>query len=728
MSRRKSKLNFRQVGRTRRENLLLVFSTILYFIGAIFWMELTFHFVMFGSFRASFFFPILFSIPMGAFFGFLCNLTPSKQANYIITCALTFFCCVVFGANIVYYGVFQTYVGVFSALQQGNATQALTFGPFFVRALKSIWDNIFGIILILIPFIFMLTIGRTLLSFRQRKLPVQGMVAGGIVVFHLLCLLIVNFGDRDPYSIYDLYHHNSSLGDEVEQLGLATTMRLDLKSVLFGSSSAGLDNLDLPDDNSDWQGTAQVSGTSGESQSESQPASSGETEPTEPETEPDIHDLYNFLDIDFESLAAQAEEAGNKDLAKIHRYFQGLEPSRTNEYTGIYEGYNLIFLTAEGFSPYAVDEQLTPTLYKLINTGYVFKNFYTPLWYGSTSAGEYVNLVSQFPKDGEYISMKKSGQDKSDMYFCLGRMMERAGYNLWGFHNNSYTYYERNLSHPNMGYENWIAVGSGFEPETTSSGKEYWPQSDLYMIDNTFDIYATSEPFHAYYMTVSGHVEYNFAGNAMSARNKDAVADLPLSDEAKAYIACNMELDKAMASLIQKLEDAGIADRTLVVLTADHIPYDPKYRAMCDEVAAYHNGIQGYTLEDNFELYRNDLIIWTGSMEEGKNVVVEKPCYSLDILPTIANMLGLDYDSRLLMGQDIFSDSEGLVVFPNRSWITDTAMYNGSTKEVISLTGEEVSEDYVSNTRKKVNNKLAISRQLLDVNYYSYLHGGETPE
>ena len=45
-----------------------------------------------------------------------------------------------------------------------------------------------------------------------------------------------------------------------------------------------------------------------------------------------------------------------------------------------------------------------------------------------------------------------------------------------------------------------------------------WPSSDLEMMEASVDDYINSgEPFHAYYMTFSGHYQYNW-DNAMSAK------------------------------------------------------------------------------------------------------------------------------------------------------------------------------------------------------------------
>ena len=71
-------------------------------------------------------------------------------------------------------------------------------------------------------------------------------------------------------------------------------------------------------------------------------------------------------------------------------------------------------------------------------------------------------------------------------------------------------------------------------------------------------------PFHLYFMTVSGHMNYNFQGNTQSAKHKKDVEDLALSEEARAYIACQMELDAALEYILEQLEERGIADRTVI--------------------------------------------------------------------------------------------------------------------------------------------------------------------
>jgi phosphoglycerol transferase MdoB-like AlkP superfamily enzyme len=296
------------------------------------------------------------------------------------------------------------------------------------------------------------------------------------------------------------------------------------------------------------------------------------------------------------------------------------------------------------------------------------------------------------------------------MYFTLSTQLKKLGYAVNGYHANDYTYYDRQISHPNLGL-NWVGVGNGYVPEYSESGKQLWPQSDLRLVENTFDLYADEDtPFYTYYLTVSGHVMYNFTGNAMAARHEDLVEDLDYTETTKAYIACQYELELALTELNERLAESGLADNTLIVLTADHIPYDNT--EVIDELA-------GTTLDETFDRYKNSLIIWSASMEE--SITVTKPCSSLDVLPTVSNLLGLSYDSRMLVGQDILSDSEGLVIFNDRSFLTEKCRYNSSTGEVTSENGNTVSDTYVNNLITQVSNKFSMAQSICDYDYYKYV-------
>ena len=129
--------------------------------------------------------------------------------------------------------------------------------------------------------------------------------------------------------------------------------------------------------------------------------------------------------------------------------------------------------------------------------------------------------------------------------------------------------------------------------------------------------------------------------------------------------------------------------------------------------------LAGQELDPDFEIYHSTLILWSGDMKEP--VVVEKPCESLDILPTLSNLFGLEYDSRLLMGQDILSDAPGLVMLSNKSFITELGRYNSKTDKFTPNEGVEVPEGYVSEIYREVKNLFRHSVNILEQDYYGKL-------
>ena len=379
-------------------------------------------------------------------------------------------------------------------------------------------------------------------------------------------------------------------------------------------------------------------------------------------------------------------------------------PSEKNEYTGMFKGKNLIVLVAEAWNPIAVNEELTPTLYKLVNTGFNFSNFYSPIYYVSTSDGEYVSLTSLLPKESVWSFYKSSN---NYLPYTFGNVFKEMGYTTYAFHDGTYKFYDRHLSHPNMGYT-YMACGNGLEKLMNC---KKWPQSDLEMINSTFDMYSDSEHFMTYYMTISGHLEYNFGGNNMAYKNKSLVENTNYSTAIKAYIASQKELDSALETLLVKLEQKGILDDTVIVLSADHYPYGLTLNQI-KEVMDIN--------DDKFDIHKNNLIIWNSKME--KSIKVDKYAESLDILPTILNLFGVNFDSRLLMGRDILSSNEdGLVILNDRSWITDKGKYNAATKKLTPFTDEELEENYVDKINTIVYNKYVISKNILETNYYKYV-------
>ncbi len=378
------------------------------------------------------------------------------------------------------------------------------------------------------------------------------------------------------------------------------------------------------------------------------------------------------------------------------------------EKTGMFAGCNLIFITAEGFSYLAIDPELTPTLYRMQAEGMQFSDFYTAYWGVSTSDGEYVNLTGTIPKSGTW-----SFYDTADnaMPLTMAQQLKREGYSAYAFHDHSYTYYHRDKSHPNLGYI-FKAVGNGLEIT------DQWPESDVEMIDVSTADFVSQEPFHVYYMTVSGHLPYSFdeSDNAIAAKNSALVEELPYSEPVRAYLACQIELDRAMELLLQRLDEAGVLENTVIVLTADHYPYGLSIEEQSE--------LAGHELDPHFEIYRNALIIYKKGMEPE---TVTRPCSALDILPTLSNLFGLDFDSRLYMGQDIFSDAAPFLLFSDRSWMTEDGSYYTIGEELTLFGEKEITTEEIEYYNSIVANKFLVSQWILEEDYWRVLFGDNLP-
>ncbi|MCF2596899.1 LTA synthase family protein [Pseudoflavonifractor phocaeensis] len=555
-----------------------------------------------------------------------------------------------------------------------------------------------------LPAILLFVLGGRFTGYARFDVRFAGLVLAGAVVLHLLGLGVVHLpwsGDLTPRMLYGM---DTNIDDQVEQLGLWNMLRLDVKHMIFPVKN----DLD-----------ADFSGIGGLGDNSSSAASSGDA--SEPDPGPVIDTSPNVMDVDLAKLSA---ETSNKDIKWLADYFNSVTPTKKNEYTGMFEGYNVIQLVIEGFSGYVIDPELTPTLYKLTHEGFIFNNYYTALHFTSTSNGECQTLLGLYPKNGNPITMKRTGELGTNCYFSLAQQLAREGYEVLGYHGN-YDMYGRLVSHTNLGYD-WRQYQSSLELEMGET-KPLWPQRDSYVMEASVDDYINSDkPFHVYYLTISGHMPYS--NNRIVAPYRDTVRALPYSETTQNYVATAMEVDKALEVLLDKLEAAGKLDKTLIVATGDHIPYfnvdtleelsGRKFGSSADMEALKESNI-------DFDVYKNSLILWSASMEEP--VEVDKVCCQVDILPTLSNLLGLEYDSRMLAGSDILSDSEGLVVFTSRCWKTDKGFYNRYTGEFtpaegVTMTAEE-QESYVSAMKKLVGYKLDSTPLIIENDFYDYVFG-----
>ncbi len=636
------------------------FKIILWWSFLIIYLEIIYKFfIMKDLLTTNTFSVVLFSIPWIIIFTIITSIF-NEKVNKILTIVFSFLIVLITLAQIVYYNFYNS---MFSFLSLTTGTgQVMQFYVMIASVIARIW-YIFAIILI--PYILFLIFKNKLFDFKKNNLKFLISYLLIFILSFLGIVLVINKNNEGFYSLKRLIFKTHAPMLTIDKTGLFTMEMIDIERYIFGfneeiySEQINVNN--------------------------------------EEEKVPEVKIEYNTTDIDFDKLIN--DETDDK-IKSMHVYFKNTAPSNKNEYTGMFKDKNLIFITAEAFDTIAIDEKLTPTLYKIANNSFIFKNYYQPLYPVSTSDGEYMNLNSLIPKEGVW-SFKQTS--KISMPYGIGNMFNKEGYVSYGFHNHNYNYYDRQKSHKNIGLK-YYGCGNGLEKKMNC---KHWPNSDKEMIDATTSYYIDNDKFMTYYMTVSGHLNYNFSGNNMAYRNKNKVKNLKYSTAIKAYLATQIELDKSIEKLLQVLEEKGKLNDTLIVIAPDHYPYGLTTKQM--------NEISTIDRNDKFEKFHTTLIMYNPNIEK---TVVDKVISSLDILPTIYNLYGLTFDSRLLMGRDIFSNNEHIVILSDRSWITDKGKYNSVTKEFTSTTNEEIEEDYIDRINMIVNQRYGMSSLIIDNNYY----------
>lgn len=651
----------RGLWKTWWENLLLYCFTGVY-------VELCLHLCVFRSLDRYAGYLVLFGLLGGA----LCTLVVSslpKVLRQITGVFLVAAQVLLAEVQLVYQNIFGNFMPLNQVSMGENVMES-----FGAQILYCIRGNLPRILLLLLPLlaaILCLALQRAqALKLRLRRQ--QALASFAVLLVLLLTITGSMYAGRNkPFSVYHTFTNvDTSTDSSYKKVGMLATTAQELRYMLFGSGSS-IDITPSSLNTSDAPRTYNCNS-------------------------------YNVIEgIDFTALA---DSADSDILKATDEYLANVTPTRKNNYTGLLKDYNLITICAESFCPWFISEELTPTLYKLSHTGIIFQNYYGT-FQSVTTNGEYTMCMGLYP------DMSRTKTDSSFnvagtnyLPFCLGNALKGMGYQTWAYHDYIGDFYNRNITHANMGYT-FKAADSGLDMKID------WPSSDLEMMEASVDDYINSgEPFHAYYMTFSGHYQYNW-DNAMSAKNRDAVKDLPYSEPVKAYIACNLELEYALEYLTRRLEQAGVADKTCIVLTNDHYPYGL--------TEAEYNELAGQTLDTTFEKYRNSFICYVPGLSE--NIVADEYCSTADILPTLLNLFGADYDSRLLAGTDALSSGIHVAVLSDKSFLTKTFRYDAGTETVIPADeNNTISDELAEAYRLYVDSRFQLSSNILNSDYYAH--------
>lgn len=571
----------------------------------------------------------------------------SEKVNRIFGYIIYFIFCFWFALETIFKAFLQTF---FSLDCFKLSDQAMGFAG---ETIKVIVGNIHYLILFFLPFILLIIFRKKIdLNIKENKKYLYSYIILIPLSFLSYRLYINSTKDNKDISLYDLYYNTNNIPLSIQKMGVLSSTGLDIYRNIFGFEDKVIE-VNYEEENND-------------------------------------EDLFvyekNNLDLDLSS---------NKLNKDIKEYIDNNPGTSKNKYTGMFENKNLIFVVAESFSEIGIDKDRTPTLYKLTNNGFIFDNFYVP-YYLSTIGGEFQSLTGLYPN---YSTLTKWKSGKNSFPYGLATTFKEKGYNTYAYHAHDGYFQNRYKYLKALGFDNFKACNMELDINCNM-----WPESDIEMIKATTNDYINSDkPFMTYYMTVSGHLDYTKESNSIVSKNWDLVKNLDYSDKAKSYLATQIELDRAMESLLKELENKGILEDTVIVLLADHYPYG----LSLEEI----NELSSYQRDELFEINHNALIIYNSSM---KNTNVTKVGMPIDVLPTIYNLFDIKYDSRLFAGSDLLSNNEGMVILDNLSWITDKGKYN-------SLNGKysgDIDSDYINNI---IQNKIIFSRNMITYDGYRYI-------
>ncbi len=459
------------------------------------------------------------------------------------------------------------------------------------------------------------------------------------------------------------------------------------------------------------------------------------------------NDLVQSLTPKINSLFGYDEAAKNfKDFFAKKFVEEKHEP---NKYTGVLEGMNVIFIHMESMHNYLVnmevnEQEITPTMNRLVKEGMYFNNFYPQVSIGTSSDTEFTLNTSLMPANSGIAFMQYYDRD----YASIPKLLGEKGYYTFSSHANGVSMWNRNNMHPSLGYQNLFFQESfEYNEETDRLGLGLTDELFYYQLQEKLEkIEDENENYmgtliqlsnHSPYAATEYHPEYydNFGKllltNTYQKLNPNTGVLTSVTDkylhESKLgnYLISAHYADMALGTFIDYIENSSYYENTVFVLYGDHdarldkseyqyyLNYDVKTGELAEEGDPNYVEYNSFHHEIN---KRTPLIIWTKNEKVAKKIrkTNENVMGMYDILPTLGNMMNFDF--KYALGHDIYDiKDDNVVVFPNGNFVTNKVYYNNANGNYLILNQDMNSNDNKNNSKSNTGmiNSVVISEDYI---------------
>lgn len=400
--------------------------------------------------------------------------------------------------------------------------------------------------------------------------------------------------------------------------------------------------------------------------------------------------LYEYTVRNFYITFLKPKEKISDNDEKFLKEIYGAEDEKeSNDYTGIFKGKNVIFLQLEGMDDWLLTKKNTPNLYKLKEQSLDFTDHYSIYTGGGSTFNSEFAVNTGFTTPISYNENVYTF-NKNTFNNTLAKLFKKQGYTVNAFHMNSSEFYSRGINYQSWGYDNYYGLKDILDDKDK---EDLSYELDRKLIeDKTFynKMFKDSDKFIDYIITYTPHTPFTTEKEVgkLVAEMKYGKGKVPKLSEEQVAELMVAETDYMVGLLLQALKDNNLYDNTVIVAYSDHYLYTINDKSVLDK----------YKETDNNLINRTPFFIWSSDVKAEK---IDKANMQMNILPTVLNLFGIDYNSNYYLGKDILAkDYEPLVFFADSSWydgnayVADGKVTNGAkiAESELVKKNEEVSE------------------------------------